>query len=1317
MDSNAIAVWLRIGLLSAICVLASGCGRFDWNKPPTTEQAPRIPVLSVLSSPSAAIAKNGLGTWVSVGNKTIWSSGDGREWRSANGAVSNDWRAVVSAPDSSRWVAVGKDGISTSTDGHEWTKATGAVATEWTSVRVAPDGKRWVAVGNEGMATSADGQQWEPLPPLGGQWRSLAIDGKLWVAAGANGIAVSKDGRAWQIRESRAFGLEQFQYYYAVTKAPAGLWVAVGGRQIATSVDGWTWEAFRFEKFLTAVTVAADGKRWVACGPDGLVSSTDPRLPENWEAAPLNFRCTALSVVKTGENGHRWIAAGSDGLAWSDGGSNWTLVADPEIGRGWQTVQADTPGRPWVAIGAKGLATSVDGQSWRRDQKALGDAWREAAQDDGSKRWVVVGKGGIATSADGAHWERATGDLDRGWSSVAFSAKSGLWIAAGPYGMIFSRNGKEWQPVPQQVGEAGRVASWSVVRAAPDGERWVAANPNSTAMSKDGMKWVGKDQGIMELSSPFEAEEKRRVVRDYRVALFAGGKKWVAIRGSSVEVSADGLTWEPARGVYGDPLSVAASPDGHQWVVATAHNNPYGMAQASISNDAGNTWEDAKGLTGDGEVWFSAALNGWINVGPHGISESKDGKKWRTPWRASDIEHARAPAETRSLDLPKRRLVLAYDPIGKAMVSLLTPFAASKAIYSGVPQQLIVLDGALVRVDQGSRTISASKGEWERSIIGEDVISFRLFGEPKSCASGKLKLTLLGGSDHDFSDNLLPLQWMGTRDEDVDRLPMTTSIPFKPQDLRLAVGQTYWVALRLACDDWEVFAPAFTPAMLTYAPTPLSPWLYLPMFFLGLALLFGLLHLIKPLWVLALYRRSHSMGALGEMTIPLINLKVATLVHITNLFVVVWLAKRPSTLNAWVRQRQGRWHKAFEAEPTAMRCQGYVALPCRMDDPRTGELLQEPGPAIVERLLRADPTVIEIVGQGGAGKTMLIVQICRWLHQSSAGEVRRACLAVLIEEDTTDALALARSKLEVGLSEKVDAELFGWLLKRGNVMLVFDRLSEKNEKTIQHACKLRRSGEVAAMLVSTRISLNYEGMGVRRVHPLPLGPDTVGLLLQALLQQRRDKGALVTYRAATDLQVRLADMIQLDGKEAKLTPLIVRLFIERALKLEGEGLPMSELPGSVPDAYFTYLVDVNPKEATTENWMSDVDMLRSARCLAVLSIGENFKPQDFSREAAEQALEAAGWPKATRHAPIERLKSNHILIERRSGARFMVSFALDPVAEFLAADEMLDQCHGARVAEDKLRADVAAKGAEVRGFLSALDLVLAHRRGSGPRPG
>jgi hypothetical protein len=485
----------------------------------------------------------------------------------------------------------------------------------------------------------------------------------------------------------------------------------------------------------------------------------------------------------------------------------------------------------------------------------------------------------------------------------------------------------------------------------------------------------------------------------------------------------------------------------------------------------------------------------------------------------------------------------------------------------------------------------------------------------------------------------------------------------------------------------------------------------------GLAMMFGLLHLWKPLWVLALYRRSHNMGAIGEFTIPLINMKFQTLVHITNLFVVMWLARRPSTLNAWVRQRQARWHKAFEAEPTAERCQGYVALPCRMDDAHTGELVQVPGSTIVERLLRVDPTVIEIVGQGGAGKTMLMVQICRWLHQSNGGDVRSACLSVLIEEDTTDALALARSKLEVGLSEKVDAELFGWLLKRGNVMVVFDRLSERNEKTIQHACKLRHSGDVTAMLVSTRIPLDYEGMGVRRVHPMPLGQDTVGLFLNALLQQRPDKSAFATYRETVDLEGRLADMIQLEGKETKLTPLIVRLFIDRAIKLVGEGHPLSELPSSVPDAYFSYLVDVNPKEAASEYWMSDADMLRSARCLAMLSIGENFKPQDFAREAAEQALESAGWPKATRSVPIERLKLNQILVERRSGPRFMLSFALDPVAEFLAADEMLDRCNGARVAEDKLRADVEAKGAEVRGFLSALDLVLAHRRGSGHRPG
>jgi hypothetical protein len=1305
---------LKSVLLWILLVLLASCGRLDWNSSSGGEEAPRALVLSVLSSPGTALASNVDGAWVAVGKQTIWYSPDGVAWGVAQGATANDWRAVASAPDGKCWVAVGFGGIATSPDGKVWTAAKGDIGPGWQSVAVSSDGKRWVAAGFDGLASSSDGIHWESVAQnLGAGWREVAMNAGRWVVVGIDGIAGSSDGVNWRQLELPLGATS----YFALSLTPHGKqWLALGADRIAWSSDGRQWKEVLQDKEDQLVALAADERRWVSCGANGLRSSSglgQPDLPDTvpelvgggqagrvgrWEAADLGiatFNCQALTVRAEGA-GYRWIAAGSEGLFTSLDGSRWTRVDAAMRGFDWDVVQAAASGHGWVALGWSGLATSPDGVSWRRNPGALVGHWQAVAQDVRSRRLVAIGTAGMVTSLDGARWEAVLGDPGEHPSALAVSNESGVWVAGGESSLAMSRDGRHWQRATVQWPNwrGDRAMRWRAVAHSDEGKRWVAVGTHGMATSVDGLIWV---QATGAAVGSWSA-----------VVVAPDGKRWVAAGADGIAVSDDGQHWTLAFGEsFGEFAAISVDKEGSRWLANDGRR--------VLTSRDGKTWENSNlPREVSGMPAWSAPSGRWLNSWHDGIAVSKDGLHWNLPWQFQ--EKARGVATNYSPSYLRRQRSVAYDTVAGALVSDLRSVFTDSFLFADSPPGVFVLDGVLWRVEHGGHKIGASAGRWERAYDGGQLISFRLFGEPKACPGNQLKATMLGSSEHDFSDNVLPMKLLASQVVDVAHLPRGLAMPFDPVKLGLAEGQQYRVALQLSCDDWEVMTPAFEPTLLTFHPTPLPAWVYLPIVLLGLAGILCVLHRYRPLWVLALYLRTKTMGGLGGANIPVLDLKVAELLQVTNLFVILWLVKRPRTLDSWVRDRQVKWLDAFAAEATVRRCSGYEPLPSRLDGAAAGDTPQVSGPEGISRLLEQGASCVEIVGPGGAGKTMLLIQVCRCLQRHDGGAVQRPRCVVLIDEDTVDAAAVARAKLQVGLAEDLDADLFGWLLKSGNVVLAFDRLSERDDKTIQHVRLLRRSLVAAAILVSTREAQEYEGVRVVRVLPQPLGPDTLGPFMQALLRQHPESTAISTFREVTDLQTHLVDMIQLNDREVELTPLVASLFIRRAVKLVGEGHAMSDLPGSVPDAYFSYLTDVNPTEPTAEHWLSHEDMLRAARCLALLSLGRNCKPQDFSREAAERALEQAGWPKTTRAVPIKRLILNGILVEqRRLGARHMLSFALDPLAEFLAADEELARCGGLVEAEDRRHREIDALGDDVRDFKMAFERVLANRRG--PRAG
>jgi hypothetical protein len=165
-----------------------------------------------------------------------------------------------------------------------------------------------------------------------------------------------------------------------------------------------------------------------------------------------------------------------------------------------------------------------------------------------------------------------------------------------------------------------------------------------------------------------------------------------------------------------------------------------------------------------------------------------------------------------------------------------------------------------------------------------------------------------------------------------------------------------------------------------------------------------------------------------------------------------------------------------------------------------------------------------------------------------------------------------------------------------------------------------------------------------------------------------------------------------------MLPLPVVLFVSDAVALVKSGKTLDELPDSLPDVYANYLRRINPKLPGVENRMADDLMLRAAKSLARLALGSDYIPKEFGSEPAREWLtnEVSVIPEGI--DPLRRLEDNGVLLSKTIGATTFLQFALDPVAEYLAAEAHFDRCSG----QDACLERLLSASSRAPGFNNAL---------------
>lgn len=234
---------------------------------------------------------------------------------------------------------------------------------------------------------------------------------------------------------------------------------------------------------------------------------------------------------------------------------------------------------------------------------------------------------------------------------------------------------------------------------------------------------------------------------------------------------------------------------------------------------------------------------------------------------------------------------------------------------------------------------------------------------------------------------------------------------------------------------------------------------------------------------------------------------------------------------------------------------------------------------------------------------------------------------------------------------------------------------------------------IRLMVLTSRLHETLEGAVTARIRPMRIRFAELSQFMQHYLQERNALEKL-TQGAFYEYCGRLAEIA--GGKD--VTVLFAKMFADL---LAGQDAAPSdrELPRNAPELMLSYLDHLNANRG--ENDPTNRDVKRAARITALECVREKFSARI---DAVVNKLGADG------EAHLDYLQRLGV-VQSAGPAEDSVRFALDPVAEYLAAIEQIESAGDSEPAWRTTLKDLHALGDEIdraRGYIRALIDCIEH---------
>ena len=1189
------------------------------------------------------LSTDGRRGWLAGENGAIVASSDGgATWTVQDSGTCVDLFGLHMSTDDRQGWAVGGSGtiLATGDGGRTWRRQFIATEDAFRAVSMAPEGRRGWAAGDCGtiFETGNGGDTWTKVKTgTDVDLNAVHAGGKgvrSW-AVGDDGAMFATDdhGSRW-VRQPSVTGRELYAVHFS-RDGRYGWAAGRGGTILATSDGGVTWirQTTRTRESLRSVLFASDGQRGWAVGREGTILTTD-NGGDTWIPRDSQTNQHLAHVHFSADGRHGW-AVGREGtiVATEDGGMRWT------------------PG----SVG--------------RDDDLVGVHFAA----DNRSGWAVSDDGNVFSTVDGGnHWPRQK-DLGIRAEGVHVAADGRRIWAVGRWGQILV-SGRGWVNPTKRLG--GEYFYLTGVHGAADTLRGWAVGDDGTILATDdgGDKWTSQESG---------GDTTLNAVR----ATADGGRRWAAGDDGRILTSGEGkVRWTPQVSKTDRDLNALDfAPDGQRgWaagrrgtILSTGDGGKVWIVRRESTNESLN----AVRMAGDGQ-------HGWA-IGREGaILATSDG--WKT-WVKLD---ASVDFDLEAIDVAgsggaiqgwivgrANRILVARKPNG---TPYLTSFDATKRPNGDVALEFAAADeeGDSIEV-AGIEMCNLQKSEPLCEELGlENLVRhdnrWSLAWDPATT-----RKSLVGsGSRLQFSVTLrdgrggfsfkhataTSLEYGGWYERMRDRYRAEIFVVLS------GIGLFVLYVLTLLCFF------LFNPVILVRISKALSADASaVSLFQKPIQLVFLMLHTIV-LPRLARHPRTVRAWILRYKAKKVVFAGLAPGIRSRYL-------NEPDVLDAWVAMRAGDAGDAILSRRVAAERSVFVDLPVMLEEGDGFEAVPNRAGVVemVRTVFERKPGVMAICGAGGGGKTTFAAQVARWAWSEDEEEraFRHRAIPVWIDFDTQDLLGAVIEELrKMVRRDETDEDIVKALLASKRVLVIVDGLTERKRETQLHVWHIYgKEVEFNALVLTGRVEPNMERVPIVRL---------------SLIDDRTIHSFIREYAASAYRNVKFADRTQDEiagrvlaivgqrGRKVPMTPLLVCLFVKSAAEqIERDGkFELDNFVESVPETIIDYLKSVNPQDEDTPDRLENAFMITVVKALSRAAIEPDFVPRDLESEeiggAIERArskyLDGSGSAGDDAETIVRRLVANDVVEKRSVAGNEWLRFKFDPVAEYMAAIDLLEDC-------------------------------------------
>jgi hypothetical protein len=313
-------------------------------------------------------------------------------------------------------------------------------------------------------------------------------------------------------------------------------------------------------------------------------------------------------------------------------------------------------------------------------------------------------------------------------------------------------------------------------------------------------------------------------------------------------------------------------------------------------------------------------------------------------------------------------------------------------------------------------------------------------------------------------------------------------------------------------------------------------------------------------------------------------------------------------------------------------------------------------------------------------------------------------IPVFIEQEVKNLCDTIKKELRrITGQEDIEDWFIRQLLKTKRLLIVIDALSER-AKDMQNYIK-NIHGEIPALnalVITSRLEI-FDSPGTIQVIPEKLDKECYKNFFKDYIFQKGYNDVLPGDKY-WDLGKKLGNLASSGSIYLIVTPLLIRLYIDHAVKVLDKGGTIKNLPGSVPETIMVYLEELNPDDEQTPCYIPDDVLRKAARILGYCSLKDTWTPATFYEDDAISLLKEAGLQE--QENIIRRFILNGILSQQKPGGISKLQFQFDPIAEYLAALHWIYKLRGNKLGwKDFLHLLSIVDGFPwtIKGFLVALD--------------